>query len=137
VAAEVEHTIKLMWIDQFLYAFAISFAKFSIISSYFRILPAKRYHQACWVVLAVTAAFLVGSVIASVVICRPIQAVWDETLREPMSCYNFVNLVYASGTVNLVTDLVLCTLPLPYILKLRISRKQKISASCLVLAGGL
>lgn len=127
----------LMWVGQILYTFAISFAKFSIIASYVRILPDKRFHQACWVVLGVTVAFLVASVIASILICRPIQAAWDPTLRKPMSCYHFVDLVYASGVVNLVTDVVLCTLPLPYFLKLNIPRKQKISASCLFIAGGL
>lgn len=135
--AEVQHTIMLMWIGQILYVFAISFAKFSIISSYVRILPDKRFHQACWVVLGVTAAFLLASVVATFSVCRPIQAAWDPTLREPESCYSFVGLVYASGVVNLVTDVVLCTLPLPYFLKLKIPLKQKISASCLFIAGGL
>lgn len=127
----------LMWIGQMLYYFAISFAKFSIISSYFRIFPYKRLHQICWGVLGVTAAFLVAAVTATIFVCHPIQAAWDPTLRTPMSCFHFVDLLYASSVLNVLTDVVLCTLPLPYFLKLNIPLKQKVTASCLFIAGGL
>lgn len=127
----------LMWIGQILYYFAISFAKFSIISSYFRIFPYKRLHQICWAVFGVTVAFLIGSVTATIFVCRPIQAAWDPTLRTPMSCFHFVDLLYASAVFNVLTDVVLCTLPLPYFLKLNIPLKQKAIASCLFIAGGL
>lgn len=135
--AEVAHTIMLMWIGQILYYFAISFAKFSIISSYFRIFPYKRLHQICWGVFGATVAFLVAAVTATVFICHPIQAAWDPTLRTPMSCFHFVDLLYASAAFNVTTDVVLCTLPLPYFLKLNIPLKQKATASCLFIAGGL
>lgn len=134
---EVADTIMLMWIGQIFYYFAISFAKFSIISSYFRIFPYRRLHQICWGILGITVAFLIGCVLATIFICHPIQAAWDPTLRTPTSCYHFVDLLYASAVFNVLTDVALCTLPLPYFLRLRIPLKQKASASCLFIAGGM
>lgn len=127
----------LMWIGQMLYLFAISFAKFSIISSYFRIFPYKRLHQFIWVVLGVSVTFLVASVIAMLLICRPINAAWDPTVRTATSCSSFIDLLYASGVVNVGVDVVLCLVPLPYFLGLPLPLKQKISASFLFIIGGL
>lgn len=127
----------LMWAGQLLYLFAISFAKFSIISSYFRIFPYKRLHQIIWVVLGVTIAFLFASMVATIFICHPIEAAWDPTLRTPTSCYPYIDLLSASAVINILTDVVLCVVPLPYFLKLPLPLKQKISASFLFIAGGL
>lgn len=130
-------TTMLMWVGQLLYLFAISFAKCSIISSYFRIFPYPRLHQIVWVVLGVSAALLVASVAATFLICRPVAAVWDPALRTPMSCSRFVDLLYVGGIINVIVDVVLCLVPLPYFLRLQLPLKQKISASFLFVAGGL
>lgn len=126
-----------MWAGQLIYSFAISAAKISIISSYFRIFPYKRFHQGLWVVLAVTLAFLVASVVATIFICRPVEAAWDPRVRTPMSCYRFIDVLYANAIVNVTTDLILCMAPLPYFLRLSLPLKQKICASVLFIAGGL
>lgn len=127
----------LMWTGQLIYSFAISSAKISIISSYFRIFPYKRLHQILWVILAVTIAFLVASVVATVFICQPIEAAWDPSVRRPMSCYRFIDVLYANAIVNVATDIILCTAPLPYFLRLNLPTKQKIIASILFMIGGL
>lgn len=135
--SEVASTTVFMWVGQLLYLLAISSAKFSIISSYFRIFPYKRLHQIIWVVLALSVAFLIASLVATFFICRPVGAVWNPALRTPTSCYRFIDLLYASGIINVIVDVVLCLAPLPYFLRLPIPLKQKISASFLFIAGGL
>lgn len=127
----------LMWIGQMLYLFAIAFAKFSIISSYLRILPHKRLHQIIWVVLGVCVTFLVASVIAMLLICRPTDATWDPTVNTTTSCSRIIGLLYASGVVSVGVDVVLCLVPLPYFLRLRLPLKQKMGASVLSIIGGL
>lgn len=134
---EVETTVMLMWAAQLMYSFAISAVKISIISSYFRIFPYKRLHQGLWAVLAVTVAFLVASVVATIFICRPVEAAWNPSVRTPMSCYRFIDVLYANAIVNVTTDILLCTAPLPYFLRLHLPMKQKISASVLFMIGGL
>lgn len=126
-----------MWTGQLIYSFAISAAKISIVSSYFRIFPYKRFHQCLWVILAVTIAFLIASVVATIFICRPVSAAWDPSVRTPMSCYRFIDVLYANAIFNVATDIILCTAPLPYFLRLNLPLKQKISASLLFIAGGL
>lgn len=134
---DLRHIFEFMWAGHILYSFAIAFANLSIISSYFRIFPHNRLHKLMYVMLAVTLSMLAASVIATVFICLPVQAAWDPTIRAQAKCYRFPSFLYASTTINIVTDVVLCTAPLPYFLRLRLPRKQKVGACLLFIVGGL
>lgn len=133
---DVTHIIEFVWAGHILYSFAIAFAKLSIISSYFRIFPHHRLHKLMYVLLAITLALLAASVVATVFICLPIQAAWDPAIRPQATCYRFPSFLYASTTINMITDVVLCTAPLPYFLRLRLPRKQKVGACLLFIVGG-
>lgn len=133
---DLRHIIEFVWAGHILYSFAIAFAKLSIISSYFRIFPHKRFQRLMYVMLAVTLSMLATSVIATIFICLPIQAAWDPAIRAQAKCYQFPKFLYTSTSVNIVSDVVLCTAPLPYFLRLRLPRKQKIGACLLTVIGG-
>jgi hypothetical protein len=133
---DLRHILEFAWAGQILYAFAIAFAKLSIISSYFRIFPHNRLRRLMYVMLGITLALLAASVIATIFICLPIQAAWDPAVRAQAKCYNFPVFLYASTSVNIITDIVLCTAPLPYFLRLRLPRKQTVGACVLTLIGG-
>lgn len=133
---DLTHIFEFMWAGHILYSFAIAFAKLSIISLYFRIFPHNQLHKLMYVMLTVTLALLVVSVTATIFICLPIQAAWDPTIRAQAKCYQFPTFLYASTTVNIITDVVLCAAPLPYFLRLRLPRKQKVGACLLFTVGG-
>lgn len=133
---DLTHIFEFMWAGHILYSFAIAFAKLSIISLYFRIFPHNQLHKLMYVMLTVTLALLVVSVTATIFICLPIQAAWDPTIRAQAKCYQFPSFLYASTTVNIITDVVLCAAPLPYFLRLRLPRKQKVGACLLFTVGG-
>lgn len=50
-------------------------------------------------------------------------------------CIDYVAYLYASSAVNIITDIALCVLPLPYFWRLDMSRKQRIIL-CMLLGGG-
>ena len=133
---DLRHIIEFAWAGHILYSFAIAFAKLSIISSYFRIFPHNRLHKLMYVMMAVTFALLAASIFATIFICLPIQAAWDPAIRAQAKCYRFPTFLYASTTVNIFTDLVLCTAPLPYFLRLGLPRKQKVGACLFFIVGG-
>lgn len=133
---DLRHIIEFAWAGHILYSFAIAFAKLTIISSYFRIFPQKRLKRPMYVMLAVTLALLAASVIATIFICLPVEAAWDPAIREQAKCYQFPTFLYASTSMNIVTDVVLCTAPLPYFLRLRLPRKQRVGACLLTIIGG-
>ena len=126
-----------MFVGNVFYALAISFTKLSIISSYLHIFsPRGTIRYLLYGIGVVTIGLLTASVPATVFQCRPIAAAWDFSLPQG-GCYHFVNFLYASTAVNITTDLLLCTVPIPLLWELRLPARQKVLISFLFILGGL
>jgi len=126
-----------MFVGNIFYALAIAFTKLSIIASYLHIFSPRGVIR--WLLLAtgaVTIGLLTASVPATVFQCRPVAAAWDFSLPQD-GCYSFVNFLYASTAVNITTDLLLCTAPIPLLWELRLPVRQKMLISFLFFLGGL
>lgn len=52
-------------------------------------------------------------------------------------CMSTYKLLYASGPINLITDLAILILPMPILTSLRLPKKQKIILIVLFATGGL
>ncbi|KAH7551433.1 hypothetical protein BM1_09749 [Bipolaris maydis] len=65
--------------------------------------------------------------------CIPYYGAWEFTIER--KCIDYVAYLYASSAVNVITDIALCVLPLPYFWRLDMSRKQRIIL-CMLLGGG-
>jgi len=60
----------------------------------------------------------------SVFICRPLALYWDPTL--PGKCGDLLALWIMTGTLNIVTDLAILILPMPYLYGLEIALYRKV-----------
>lgn len=61
------------------------------------------------------------------------EGAWNFTIQR--KCIDYISYLYASSAVNVLTDIALCVLPLPYFWKLDLTRKQR-AILCMLLAGG-
>lgn len=91
---------------------------------YGTIFASKRFHLYLWIVAAFVAAWSVSSAIVSIAQCLPIEFGWDPKIPGG-SCINYGLLVLVAGVVNVVTDFVVLGLPIPMILRLRISKQKR------------
>ncbi|USP75186.1 hypothetical protein yc1106_02460 [Curvularia clavata] len=122
-----------LFICQVLYAFAIALTKIAIIASYLRFIPNKSFHIAMYITLFPIVGLWITGVFVTLFQCRPLQAAWNFTINR--TCIDYVSYLYASSTVNVITDIALCVLPLPYFWKLDMTVKQR-AILCVLLAGG-
>jgi hypothetical protein len=65
-------------------------------------------------------------------LCLPVPAFWDTDLRKlpTTHCYSitaFTKIGLMNTGINIATDVLLATLPIPIIWTLRISRRQKVA----------
>jgi hypothetical protein len=65
-------------------------------------------------------------------LCLPIPAFWDADLRKlpTTKCYDiraFTKIGLMNTGINIASDVILATLPIPIILKLQINRRQKVA----------
>lgn len=116
------------------YSTAMTFTKFSIMATYFRIfVPKGMLRKVVLAVAIIVLCFWITSIFAILFICIPVQAAWDYTIKG--RCYPVVNFFYASSAFNLTTDLLLCFLPLPTLWALKMSTAQRI-VLCVLFSGG-
>ena len=137
IMAELKVCIQLMFVANIFYSAAIAFTKLSIIASYMNIFAPRGLLR---IVLQATAFVTIGLVVASIPAtifeCIPVDGAWSLT-NSDAKCYTFVDFLYASTAINVATDLVLCTVPIPLFWRLQLPRRQKVMISGLFFIGGL
>jgi hypothetical protein len=89
----------------------------------------KGHRAPCWAFVADSSL----GVFVTLFQCRPLRGAWNFTIER--TCIDYVSYLYASSVINVITDIVLCVLPLPYLMKLSMSRKQRIIL-CVLIGGG-
>jgi len=126
--------IQHLYVCQVLYACAIAFTKISIIASYLRFIVDPKFRIAMYATTTVILGLWITGVFVTIFQCRPVSGAWTFTDTN-RKCINFVDYLYASSAVTVVTDLVLCVLPLPYLWRLPMPVKQRIIL-CVLFGGG-
>jgi hypothetical protein len=93
------------------YSTAITFTKFSIMATYFRIFPHGFQRKTVYVTAIIVLCFWIASIFAIIFTCVPVRAAWDYDVQG--KCFPIVNFFYASSAFNIATDILLCCLPIP------------------------
>ncbi|KAF1945858.1 hypothetical protein EJ02DRAFT_473841 [Clathrospora elynae] len=125
--------ILYLYVCQVLYAFAIALTKIAIISSYLRFIKDGKFRIAMYITSVFIAGLWVTGVFVTIFQCRPVAGGWDFLL--PRKCIDYFGYLYASSAVNVATDVVLCSLPLPHLWRLNMPLKQRLIL-CVLFAGG-
>lgn len=84
--------------------------------------PAVMY--TAWATMALISAWAIGTVLAGLLICRPIAMNWMEVPGG--SCGNQVLSFTITGIINLITDVAVLALPMPYLYKLQLPLYKKV-----------
>lgn len=108
-----------------MYNASLAFSKFSILLQYLRIFPAKRFRLACYVMIAIVAAYSSWAIVSGFVDCVPVAKFWNKDL--PGSCLSFEAVWFFNASMNIATDIALLVLPMPLLSKLQLPRMQKIA----------
>jgi len=75
----------------------------------------------------------VGNILGAFLICRPLSKNWD--FSPPRNCGNVVDYYSSMSIINIVTDVILIVLPMPYLYKLRLALHKKIFAMAMLSIG--
>ena len=67
---------------------------------------------------------MIGVLLMLLLICRPFAKFWHPTL--PGTCGNSITAIIIISVVNMCIDIVMISLPLPFLLWLKIPLKQKL-----------
>ena len=122
------------FITSHLYNCALASIKLSILALYYRIFINEAFRKIVVAVATFVVLWLITIEIPLAVICRPTQAFWNPHLSK--NCLSATAMIYYITTSNLVTDLVVFILPIPVIIRLHTTTRNKL-ALCFLFSIGI
>lgn len=124
---------QLNYISLIILSPAIVLAKLSIIALFLRIFPQKHLRAILYMLAIITIACCTSQAFVVAFQCGPVSLSWD--FQTVGNCYNISVAVVILGAVNVVTDFLLCIIPIPYFLRLNMPLRQRICLCSLFLTG--
>ena len=70
-------------------------------------------------------SYAIASVVASIMECNPVPYAWDKTIPDG-SCFNVTDFWYANAAFSISTDVVIWTIALPVMYRLKMQTRAKI-----------
>ncbi|EFX05459.1 plasma membrane protein [Grosmannia clavigera kw1407] len=129
IIPHLKRCIRFMFVANVFYALAICFTKLSIVSSYVYIFdPHGRLKVLMYGTATVSTGLGIAALPATIFECLPVHAAWDVTYVGA-KCYTFVDFLYASTAISVVTDIMLCVIPIPLLWRLQLPLRQKLLIS--------
>jgi hypothetical protein len=114
----------VLFVSQLLYATAVALTKCSIIACYLRVFPNVYARRVVIAVGCIVIATWICSIFVAIFACTPVQAIWDFTITDKQ-CISLVPFFYFSTSLNGITDLVLCLIPIPLLFKIQVTTKER------------
>ena len=124
------------WAMIIVYNLSLLCTKMSILCQYLRIFPQKSVRMATYTVIGIVVAYAIWRFFSAVFTCNPPAAFWDHSIKQK-TCQDRLALSLASTTLNMITDIMIALLPLPYINKLQLPRRQKYALLAVFALAGL
>ncbi|KAI1136431.1 hypothetical protein F5Y05DRAFT_108158 [Hypoxylon sp. FL0543] len=131
---EVNRTgLKLNFISQPIYLWAIPMVKMSVGFFLIRISPSVVYKRIIQGVMIFLMAYTFACFMTLMLQCSNLAVLWDFTIHA--TCWSqstLQGLSYANSTVNIITDIFFALLPIPMLWKVKINARTKASLICVL-----
>ncbi|KAH9207631.1 hypothetical protein DL95DRAFT_395890 [Leptodontidium sp. 2 PMI_412] len=116
----------------------ISLVKLSVGFFLLRLATGKPHRIFLWCVIAFLVAFTFSSAGTIAFSCIPIRASWDRMSEPDAKCFStrtFTNIGLFNSIVNIITDVLFASLPIPIVWKLQVNMRTKLSLICILSLG--
>jgi hypothetical protein len=123
--APITLLFKLLIPLQFLWALSLGFSKISILLLYKSVFAVPVVIWSARGAIVFIGLWVLGTILAGCLICRPFPMNWDQTIPGGY-CGDQVLSFTVTGVLNLLTDVMVLVLPLPYLAKLQMRLYKKL-----------
>jgi hypothetical protein len=143
---ETDNRTQAWWVSLLCYVLTLSLTKVSICLLYLTIFTFEWARRACYAVLAIVIITNLWAIAVTFTYCIPLEATWDPTVKAsfcqnqetwwgnsglasllPRPSLSF-SVLTSTRTTSLIiaTDLLIFLLPIPFVLPLKLPRRQKV-----------
>ncbi|KPA36412.1 integral membrane protein [Fusarium langsethiae] len=123
---------QIVWLSSIFYNACLGFIKISVLALYTR-LGDKVLRKTAFFMMVVVGCQAGGNVLACIFQCTPVSAAYDIRIQpSEKKCVDINAFYLANAAVNIFTDILTYTLPIPLVTRLRVPRRQKISLAIIL-----
>ncbi|GIJ87505.1 isocitrate dehydrogenase [NADP], mitochondrial precursor [Aspergillus pseudoviridinutans] len=118
---------QALWVSIPFYNLTLTLAKISMILLYMRLFVATNKRFRILLIVFLVFIILVGlwTMFSAFLICLPVRGFWDHSV--PATCRPFAVIWCLNAALQIVTDLVVVTTPIPTLARLRLPTRQKVA----------
>ena len=132
-APNLHHILRMLVAYELIYAVSISTIKLSVMVFYLRVFVNRGLRLATKAALTFVVLWSIGNFLQVFLICRPFPKTYDPTVEG--ECGNQVASFIAIGAFNIITDVIILSLPLPTVWSLKMSTPAKLGLTGVFLVG--
>lgn len=129
----LENILKMLVAYELIYATSISTIKLSILLFYLRVFVNRGLRMATVAALIFVSVWSIGNFLQVFLICRPFAKTYTPLMEG--ECGDQVASFIAIGSFNIITDVIILTLPLPTVWALKMSTPAKLGLTGVFLVG--
>ncbi|KAE8443717.1 hypothetical protein EG329_001397 [Mollisiaceae sp. DMI_Dod_QoI] len=136
--AEMIKMLHWQYFHSLIVTVGISLIKLSVASFLLRLVPGKGYKIFLYCMIAFLVAFTCSSAGTLIFSCVPIRASWDAASEPNAKCFSnatFTAIGMFNSCVNIVTDVLFATLPIPMVWNLQVNLRTKLSLIAILSLG--
>ncbi|KAH7065625.1 hypothetical protein B0J12DRAFT_561216 [Macrophomina phaseolina] len=127
---------KTVYIAELFYYTVQCSLKYSILAFYWRIFSFSSIRIPIYFVTFSVTAWYIASFLVTALQCLPVAALWTPSLTPTAKCVKLRPFFFGTSIPNILTDLFLLVLPIPYVWRLKITLVQKLFVIGFFLLGG-
>lgn len=124
---------KAIFADEIVYVVGLAVTKIAILIMYCRVFPLRTFRIASWIIGSITAVWSVMFIFLCIFQCAPIERAWNLTV--PGKCLYLRGIFIGNAVPNIVTDVVILSMPIYHVQKLQIRKAQRIALTAIFLLG--
>jgi hypothetical protein len=117
---------KIFYVVPPIYNLGICMIKVSILMQYLRIFAVKM-RRITVVTAVLVMLWTIATVILGLLACLPVPSFWDPAAYPDHYCMPILPGWYSNSAVNILSDVVIFSLPIPVLWKLQMPKSQRIS----------
>lgn len=126
----------MQWINNadFIYLLSLFGFKTSILVMYLRVFSVnKRFRYATWATMFFVCGYLFSNFWTQLFGCSPRSKYWIPD--TPGHCISYTKAGLAYGSMNIASDLLIFTLPLPIVWRLQLPLKERLGVLLIFMSG--
>jgi len=108
---------------QILWSTAVWMVKLSILCLFVQIFAVRSFRTLAYFTMVIATLFALSNLLFTLLQCRPLAYQWDRSIQG--ECYNQRAGWLGTGIVNIITDIMVLSLPIRPVWDLRLPRRSK------------